>query len=196
MKRLLLGVCLLSIAGAAHAFDPSPGRPRVGVLRAHESFAFEREAAIQNAFHEALHAELRARGFDVFEVDATFDELAMDPDRDADWYVEVIPAQGETVDYGGVGVGGRHADLTLGLLVARIAAEVNVYRGRTLELIATESLKKKNTALVPTSVGFGTRSLFAAIALPFVERAQARGVARSAARDLAGRVATLVRAES
>lgn len=196
MKRLLLGVCLLSIAGAAHAFDPSPDRPRVGVLRAHESFELEHEVTIRKAFHQALHAELRARGFEVFDVDLPFDELAMDPDRDADWYVEIIPARGETVDYGGVGVGGRHADVTLGLLVARIAAEVNVYRGRTLELVATESLKKKNTALVPTSVGFGTRSLFAAIALPFVERAQARGVARSAARDLAARVATVVRGES
>lgn len=194
MKRLLIALCLLLTAGAVHAFDPSPGRPRIGVLRAHETSAFEREATIQNAFHQALHAELRERGFDVFEVDATFDELAQDPDRDADWYVEVVPATAETVDYGGLGVGGRHADVTLGLVVSRVAAEASIYRGRTLELIATESLAKKSTALLPTSVGFGGRSLFAAIALPFVERAQVRGVTRAAARDLAGRVTAAVRA--
>jgi hypothetical protein len=188
MKRLLFAV-LLSIAGAAHAFDPTPAGPSIGVLHRQDLSMIER------AFHDELFSELRERGFEVFEVEATLDELSRDPDRDADWYVEVIPARGETVDYGGVGVGGRHADVTLGLLVSRMAAEANVYRGRTLELIATESLKKKNTALVPTSLGFGGRSLFAAIALPFVERAQARGVARSAARDLASRVTNVVRTQ-
>ena len=184
MKRLILAVGLLLLAGAAHAFDASPARPSIGVLRGPEWFT---------SFHDALESELRRRGFDVFAVDERFDELAVNPDRDADWYVEVIPGDAGTVDHGGIGVGGRHADVTLGLLVSRIGVEVNVYRGRTLERIATESLKKKNTALVPTSVGFGGRSLFAAIALPFVERAQARGVARAAARDLAERITTIVR---
>ena len=188
MKRVLFMFSIFLIAAGAQAFDPSPSRPSIGVLRAYET-------PVSNAFHEALEAELRERGFDVSEIDATFDELALDPDRDADWYVEVIPANAETVDYGGVGVGTRHADVTLGLLVSRVGAEVKVYRGRTLELIATESLAKKNTALVPTSVGFGGRSLFAAIALPFVERAQMRSVARSAARELASRITTAVRAQ-
>jgi hypothetical protein len=188
MKRVLIMFSFFLIAASAYAFDASPGRPRIGVLRAHEE-----ESAIQNAFHDALQTELRERGFDAYEVDTTFEELELDPDRDADWYVEVIPAGAETVDYGGIGVGTRHADVTLGVLVSRVAAEVNVYRGRTLELIATESLAKKNTALVPTSVGFGGRSLFAAIALPFVERAQMRSVARSAARELAARVTAVVR---
>lgn len=187
MKRLVFAVGLLLLGGAAHAFDPAPARPRIGVLHSGEMSSIER------AFHAELRSELRERGFDVFEVDVPFDELALDPDRDADWYLEVIPARGETVDYGGVGVGGRHADVTLGLLVSRLGAEANVYRGRTLERIATESLQKKNTALVPTSVGFGGRNLFAAIALPFVERAQVRHVARSAARDLAQRVANVAR---
>jgi hypothetical protein len=193
MKRLLVALSLVLLAGAAHAFDPTPGRPRIGVLRAHETFTYERESLIQKTFHDALHAELRERGFEVYEIDATFDELSMDPDRDADWYVEVIPASAETVDYGGVGVGTRHADVTLGVLVSRVAAEVHVYRGRTLEKIASESLAKKNTALLPTSVGVGGRNLFAAIALPFIERAQVRGVARSAARELAARVTKVVR---
>lgn len=195
MKRLTLAVFLLLIAGAAYAFDASPARPRIGVLRPHDTYAFERESSIQNIFHDALHAELRERGFDAFEVEMTFAELAVEPDRDADWYVEVIPGSAETTDHGGVGVGTRHSDVTLGVVVSRVAAEVNIYRGRTLELIATESLKKRNTALMPTSVGFGGRSLFAVIALPFVERAQVRSVTRSAARELAGRIAAVARAQ-
>ena len=184
MKRLGFAVGLLLVATAAHAFDPTPARTSIGVLRAHESFGY---------FHDALEAELRQRGFDVFTIDASFRELSMDPDRDADFYVEVIPGNAETVDYGGVGVGTRHADVTLGVLVSRVGADANIYRGRTLELIATESLAKKNTALLPTSVGFGGRNLFAAIALPFVERAQARSVTRAAARELADRIANAVR---
>ena len=186
MKRLLPALCLVLAAGAAHAFDASPGRPRIGVLRSYASFAY---------FHDALENELRQRGFDVVTVEASFEDLSLDPDRDADWYVEVLPGDAETVDYGGVGVGSRHADVTLGILVSRVGAEVSIYRGRTLELVATESVQKKNTALAPTSVGIGNRSIFAAIALPFVERAQVRGVARSAARELAGRIENAIRPE-
>lgn len=184
MKRLALAVGLILLAGAAHAFDTTPARPRIGILQGPEWFA---------NFHATLESELRQRGFDIYTVDASFEELSMDPDRDADWYVEVIPGNAETVDYGGVGVAGRHADVTLGIMVSRVGAEASIYRGRTLELIATESLQKKNTALLPTSVGFGGRSLFAAIALPFVERAQARSVTRAAARELATRIADAVR---
>ncbi len=188
MKRLGFAVVLLVVAllmaCSAFAFDASPARPRIGVLRSQESFGY---------LHDALETELRQRGFDAFAVDASFEELSQDPDRDADWYVEVVPADADTIDYGGVGVGSRNADVTFGILVSHVGAEVSIYRGRTLELIATESVKKKNTAIAPTSVGFGGRSLFAAIALPFVERAQMRNVARAAARDLATRVANAVR---
>ena len=184
MKRLMFAAVLLLAASAAHAFDATPARPRIGVLRGPEWFM---------SFHDTLQSELRQRGFDVYTEDSTFDDLSLNPDRDADWYIEIVPGDSDTVDYGGLGVGTRHADVSLGLLVSRVGAEARVYRGRTLELVASESSTKKNTAFVPTSVGIGTRSLFAVIALPFVERAQTRGVAKSVARDLAGRIATAVR---
>lgn len=184
MKRLVFAAVLLLVTSAAHAFDTTPAKPRIGILRGPEEFA---------SFHDTLQSELRHKGFDVYTEESTFEELSMNPDRDADWYVEIVPGDSDTVDYGGVGVGTRHADVSLGILVSRVGADAHIYRGRTLELIASESSSKKNTALVPTSIGVGTRSLFAAIALPFVERAQARGVAKSVARDLAGRIAAAVR---
>lgn len=184
MKRLGFAVVLLLVAGAAHAFDTTPAKPRIGILRGPEWF---------DSFHDTLQTELRQRGFDVYTEESSFEDLSQDPDRDADWYIEIVPGDAGTTDYGGVGVGTRHADVTLGLLVSRVGADAHVYRGRTLELIASESSQKKSTALVPTSVGVGTRSLFAAIALPFVERAQARGVTKSVARDLANRIAAAVR---
>lgn len=184
MKRLLLALCLLAIAGAAHAFDPTPARPRIGVLRAHDSF---------KSFDDALQSELRRRGFDAFMVEVPFEDLAHDPDRDADWYVEVVPGDGDTVDYGGVGIGAPHGGVTFGVLVARLGADVSIWRGRTLELVATDSVSKSNTMFAPTSVGVGTAGIFAAIALPFVERAQARNVTRAVARDIAGRIENKIR---
>jgi hypothetical protein len=192
MKRTLAAVYLILLVTPAYAFDPTPGRERVGVLRPGDSFT-PGAAAIEKTLHDTLCAELRARGFEVLDVEQTFDDLAMDPDRDADWYVELVPAHAESADYGGVGVGGRHADVTLGVVVSRIAAEVRVYRGRTLELLATESLAKRNTALLPTSIGVGGSHIFAALALPFVTRAQERSVARAAGRDLASRITAAIR---
>lgn len=193
MKRTLAAVCLILLAAPASAFDPTPGRERLGVLRPGDSFA-PGVAAIEKTLHETLCAELRARGFEVVDVEQSFDDLEMNADRDADWYIELVPAHAESADYGGVGVGGRHADMTLGVVVSRIAAEARVYRGRTLELLATESLAKRNTALLPTSVGVGGSHIFAALALPFVTRAQERSVARAAGRDLASRITAAIRA--
>ena len=69
-----------------------------------------------------------------------------------------------------------------------------MYDGRTLELIATESLSKRSTAVLPTSAGLGDHGLFAVIA-PFLERVQVPSVARACARELASRVTTVVRGE-
>lgn len=192
MKRTLAVVCLMIMVTPAYAFDPTPERERIGVLRPGESFT-SGAAAIEKTLYETVCAELRVRGFEVVDVEGGFEELAMDPDRDADWYVELVPANAESADYGGVGVGGRQGGVTLGVVVSRIAAEARVYRGRTLELLATESLAKRNTALLPTSVGVGGSHIFAALALPFVTRAQERSVARAAGRDLASRITTAIR---
>jgi hypothetical protein len=198
VKRLLIALAALLVAGVALAFDPRPtaeaaGAPRIGVLRPADTYTWDREVTMQRTVVDVLGEELRKRGFDAYEVDQTFTELERDADRDADFYVEIVGAGGESFDYGGVGVGGRHADVWLGLIVSRVAAELRVYDGRTLETLATKTLAKKNTAVLPTSFGLGGRDFFAMFALPFIERAQLRSVARAAARDAAGRVADAVR---
>jgi len=193
MKRIVLAVC---IAGALPllAFDTTPFKPRIGVVRAEGTSRHDRDAHVQNAVRNALRDELRSRGFDAYTAESTIEQIGRSDDRSADFFVEIV-GDAETDDYGGVDIGGRHADVTLGVLVSRVAADVRMYDGVTLELIATESLSKRSTAVVPTSIGLGDHGLFAVIALPFLERVQVRSVARACAREMAARVTDVVRGE-
>jgi hypothetical protein len=62
-----------------------------------------------------------------------------------------------------------------------------------MEMIANDTLTGRDSAFVPTAVGIGGSRIFGWIAMPFIERAQVRGVARDVARELAGRVTAAVR---
>ncbi len=200
MKRLTLALCLLLVAGPAHAFDPTPSDSpvRIGILRAPDAYYYENAEHVHRAITAALRDELRARGFETVMIDWTYDDLHSDDlPRDAkpicDYYVE-IAGDSRTEDRGGVGVGGRHATVSLGMLVSDVAADVFVYDGVTLERLAHESMSKRDRAFVPTGVGIGGSSVFAWIATPFIERAQVRSVSRQLARDIAGHVDGVVRA--
>lgn len=194
MKRLTLALCLLLVAGAAHAFDPTPSDSpvRIGILRAPDAYSYENAEHVHRAITAALRDELRARGFEAVTVDWTYDDLPRDAEPAADYYVE-ITGDSRTEDRGGIGIGGRHASMSLGMVVSDVAADVFVYDGATLERLAHESMSKRDRAFMPTSVGVGGASLFAWIATPFIERAQVRGVARQLARDIAARVDGVVR---
>jgi hypothetical protein len=197
MKRPVFASFLLAltlVATPLAAFDATPAKPRIGIVRAPGTFRFERGAYIQDAVRNALRDELRRHGYDAFTAESTLEQMSRFEDRSADILIEIV-GESDVDDYGGIGVGGRHADVSLGVLVSRVAADVNIYDGRTLELIATDSLTKRSTAVVPTSIGIGDRHLFAVIALPFIERAQVRSVARAAAREMATRVTEVVRGE-
>ncbi|HYI12869.1 MAG TPA: hypothetical protein VEK57_27725 [Thermoanaerobaculia bacterium] len=185
MKRLLIALGLLTMATSALAIDTTRQAVRVGVLRGlHEE---------QNYVANMLRRELRERGIDAFDARRTHLELLDDGAAVADYYVEVVGAEPSTTGYGGIDVGGEHGGISLGVFVSRIAAEVRVYDGESIELVATEDLAKKSTAILPAGVGLGGRALFAWVALPFIERAQWRSVARAAARDAAEAVAETLR---
>lgn len=187
MKRLLIALGLLTIATSALAIDTTHREVRVGVLRG----MYEE----QNYVADAVRRELRSRGLDAFDARRTHLELLEDGAADADYYIEIAAAEPTTTNYGGIDVGGEHGGISLGVFVARFAAEIRVYDGDSMELLATDSLAKKSTAVLPAGVGVGGRSLFAWIALPFIERAQWRSVARAAARDAANTVAEMLDAQ-
>lgn len=184
MKRLLIAMLLIAPSGVAFAFDNARPVTRVGVLRGlHE---------MQDDVAAALRNELRARGIDAFDAVRTYDEAIRDGVPVADYYVEVMSAEASSVDHGGVGVGTRHAGVSIGVLVSRVVAELRVYDA-DMELLESRDLRKRNTAVVPTSIGVGGGSLFAYIALPYIERAQIRRVVRAAGRAAAEEVLDVVR---
>lgn len=193
MKRLFVVFCMLA-ASPLLAFDRTPAAMRIGILRAEGTHRLDHDAYLQKAVRESLRDELRARGFDAYVAESTLEQISRSDDRSAHFWVEIV-GDAETADYGGIGVGTPAADVSLGVLVSRVAADVRIYDGASLQLVVTEALAKRSTAVLPTSVGVGGRSLFAVIALPFIERAQVRSVARAAARELAARITNAVRAE-
>jgi hypothetical protein len=192
MKRPLavygLALCLMLAATTAFAFDSTKSAERIGILRG----AGDGGSAVERS----LLSELRQRGFDAFDVGLTYEELM---DREAvpiaDYIVELNAGPTQTADYGGVDVVGRHADVSLGVIVSQIAGQLRVYDGATMELIATSDLSKRSAAILPTYVGIGGGSIYASLALPFIERAQHRSVARKAAREAATFVTSVVNPE-
>jgi hypothetical protein len=192
MKRpvLVYGIALslMLAATSAFAFDSTKSADRIGILRG----ASEGGSAVERS----LLRELRQRGFDAFDVGLTYEQLL---DQEAvpiaDYIVELNAGPTQTADYGGVDVVGRHADVSLGVVTSRIAAELRLYKGTTMELIATSDLSKRSTALLPTYVGIGGGSIYASLALPFIERAQHRSVAKKAAREAATFVTSVVNPE-
>ncbi|HKR63045.1 MAG TPA: hypothetical protein VJZ00_04870 [Thermoanaerobaculia bacterium] len=199
MKRLSAALFLLLVPGVAFAFDAkrdaAKSEIRIGILRPMMQYDDEREAGASTAILRAMRKELREQGFDVFESDMTFDEAARLRSTGADYLVEVIGGEPVSEDYGGLGVGGANADVTLAYVVSRVAAQLRVYDGQTLEVLANEPISKRTSALLPTSIGVGDRSFFAVFALPVAEWAQYRRVARAAAHDAATLVASAVRRE-
>ena len=84
-----------------------------------------------------------------------------------------------------VGASFDAAALARELVEQRLAACVNVYDGRTFDLLQTLDLHKKSTAVVPAAIGIGGRTFWAVIAVPFVEWAQYRSGVRAVAHDAA-----------
>ncbi|HEX2122701.1 MAG TPA: hypothetical protein VHL59_13770 [Thermoanaerobaculia bacterium] len=189
MKRLPLFVTLLLLANAAFAFDATRKPIRVGVLHVADEYRQGSEAYLANGVVRYLREELRNRGLDAFDAKMTYDDLARgDAPRDADYYVELLGAGASSDSYGGIGIGTYDAGVSLEVIVARVAAELRVYDADTLETVARDGLAKRNTAVMPTSVGIGGPRLFAMIAVPFVHAAQYRRVVQAAAREAAARV--------
>lgn len=183
MKRLLSLFVLLTLGTGALALD-TRREVRIGVLRGE----FEEQSYLTNA----LAAELRSRGLDAFDARRTHLELLEDGAADADYYVEIVGGAPNSTEYGGLDVGGSHAAVSLGVFVARFAAEVRIYDGQSYETLTSQDLTKRSTAVLPAGVGVGGRALFAWIAMPFIERAQWRNLSRAAARDVAAVIVDFV----
>ena len=190
MKRFLL-LGLLLVATPVFAINTSILRrgDRVGVLRMSERFDVAAEETVARTIESDLPRVLRDRGFDAFDAHATYDDVRRGDGPGAAYYVEVVGARAGDREAVGVGVGAENVYASVGVVVSRVAAEVRLYDGKTLELVDRWDLAKKSTAVVPTSVGIGGHFVWASIALPFVHYGQYRSAARDVARQAAGRIA-------
>lgn len=183
MKRFALAFLLL-FPVAAYAFDKTLPTPRIGVLRQPAAMLHDGDAMVSDAVLRYVTEELRGRGLDAYDAGVTYDEAIDRNYGDADYLIE-IAADADGRDYGGMGVGGRAGGVGLGLLVARIAAEVRIYDGRTFQLIDRQTLHHKNRSLLPTSISLGGRAAWIGVAIPIAQTVQFRNVARAAARGAA-----------
>src|SRR6266498_3270396 len=191
MKRPLLGLLLLLVSTPLLAINTNVLRrgDRIGVLRMAGEFEYASERTVAKTLQNDLRAALRDRGFDAFDTRLTYDDLRREGTADAAYYVEVVSAGVANRNAGGIGIGTDGIGATVSVIVSRVAAEVRVYDGRTLELVDRFDLSRKSTAVVPTSVGIGGRYFWAAFALPFVEYGQYRSAAHAVARQAAERIA-------
>jgi len=189
MKRIIF---LLAIAMAVPAFglmrSPRPG-DRIGVLRMSDRFLYGAERTVANALQHDLRDELRNLGFSAFDARMTYDDLLHRGPEDADFYVEVVSSRASGRPMGGVGAAVGNVAVEVAVVVKQVAAEVRLYDGRTLNLIERYDFEKRSTAVVPTGIGIGGRSIWAEIMLPFVEYGQYRAAAHDVARQAAARIA-------
>ena len=184
MKRLLIVLVSLTCAASSFAFDPTPQPGRIALLRS--------SVANDEPMIAALADELRRRGLDAFDSGLTWDEAVRETPP-ADYLVDLAGSEPDADEIAGIGVGGDSGEISLGVVSTRMFVEVRVYDAVTLELIGSETLSSRSTAVLPTGVGIGGRALFAWFALPFVQHAQSRRVVRSAARDAAAAIEATLR---
>ena len=191
MKRRLLFLGLLLVTTPVFAINTNILRrgERIGVLRMNEQFDVAAERTVASAIESALPHALRDRGFEAFDTQRTYDDVRRGDGPNAAFYVEVVGAHAHDREAVGVGVGAENVYASIGVVVSRVAAEVRLYDGKTLELIDRFDLSKKSTAVVPTAVGIGGRFFWAELALPFVRYGQYRSAARDVAHQAAEAIA-------
>lgn len=189
MKRLMfLLACAMTVPAFGLTVTPRPG-DRIGVLRISGRLGYRAERAVANAVQNDLRGELLDLGFNAFDARVTYDDLLRNGPGGADYYVEVVSGYASGRPVGAVGTAIGDVALEVGVVVSRVAAQVRLYDGRTLNAVETYDLQKESTAVVPTGVGIAGRSIWASIMLPFVQYGQYRTAARSIAHQAAARIA-------
>lgn len=184
MRRTVLAVVLLA-AATATAFNTDPHPIRIALLAAPDHWVDRRDAQTADLMRNHLRSELRELGYDAFITGDRLTDLGRDERPEADYYLDVAGAAGG-YPVGGIAFPvGRSAGAEIGIVVSHVAASVNVYDGRTLDLVHTIDLQKRKTSVAPTAIGIGGRWFWAALAVPIVEWSQYRAGVRAVAHDAA-----------
>lgn len=181
MRSLVLAVLIAVSADPLSALDPSvQRRDRIGVISNRE---------VHQVVSGYLTNELRRLGFDAFRTSETIDDLAERNESEADYYVELVAGRTDNQTWGGVGIGGDGAGVGIDVGTTFASARIQLYDGRTLELIDTLDVRKKTTAVGPSAIGIGGRHVGLWIAVPFVQYMRERSAIRAVAREAAHQIA-------
>src|SRR6266851_3259518 len=193
MKRLLPLFVLIAFATSAFGVVETPLQikpgDRIGILRMPERYMNGSDGAVVANLRNYLGEELRHAGFDAYDAMVTYDDLRRNSEANADYYVEIVAADGDAASAGELGIGGDRVGVNLSLVISRVAAAVRIFDGHTLELLHKYDLHHSNRAVMPTDIALGGRHAFLVLAIPFVQYAQIR----SAAHDVARQAAKLIR---
>lgn len=194
MRRITILALFLVLSLPIFAVTERAGGERIGILASSSRYVAGMERDIADAIRGNLRRHLRNGGLDAFDARMTYDELRRADETNADYYVEIIGGGTEgTGSYGGAWISDGHVGAEISVVVSRVAAELRLYDGKSLELIETYDLAKRNTAVLPTAIGLGGRHLYAMFGLPFVRYAQYRTAARAIAADAARQIIADVR---
>ncbi|HEX7809389.1 MAG TPA: hypothetical protein VF608_11705, partial [Thermoanaerobaculia bacterium] len=164
MKRLLAAALVLLVPGVALAFDTTrraqPDTVRIAILSSDADGSGE-DRMVRTKVVNYLQRELRSRGFDAYETEWTYDDAANAENVDVDYYVEMVGAGADSNAVGGVDIAGRNAEVSIGVVTSLVGAELRLYDARTMELLTTQSIAKRTSAIRPTSIGLGGADVFA-----------------------------------
>lgn len=188
MKRLLLsGVVTFTAVAAAFAFDPHAIAvpQRMAIVQC----VADAPAEVVVELSRTLRDELRKSGVDVHVVPDSIDDLRDGGDAvDADVLIEVSLGPADSQGWGGLSIGGPHVGAGFGLVHRRIAAEVRLYDAASLEEIESFVVEAGSASPALTSIGFGDGHGQVWLGLPIGYRGADAKLARSLAKDAAGKI--------
>jgi hypothetical protein len=189
MRRTVFAVALaitLIAATTATAFNTGTHPIRIALLAPPDRYVDRRDEHASDLVRSHVQTELLDLGYDIFVTNLRLTDLSRDDHPRPDYYIDIFGPGGGGYPVAGIGLPvGRNAGVDFAVIVSHVAASVNVYDGRSLELLHTLDLHKKSTTVAPAAIGIGGRPFWAVIAMPFVEWAQYRSGVRAVAHDAA-----------
>lgn len=176
MRRIIFTVALLT-ATTASAINTATHPIRIALLAPANRYLDRRDAQASDLIRSQVQNELRDFGYDVF--------ITSDDRPRADYSVDILGPGGGGYPVAEIGLPLGRGGIDFAVIVSHVAASVNVYDGRTFELLHALDLHKKSTTVAPSAIAIGGRPFWAVIAVPFVEWAQYRSGVRAVAHDAA-----------
>ena len=179
MRRIIFAVAFLT-ATTASAINTATHPIRIALLAPANRYLDRRDAQASEVIRSQVQNELRDLGYDVF--------VTNDDRPRADYSVDILGPGGGGYPVAEIGLPVGRGGIDFAVIVSHVAASVNVYDGRTFELLHTLDLHKRSTTVAPSAIAFGGRPFWAVIAVPFVEWAQYRSGVRAVAHDAARQI--------